>query len=405
MLTLSYIFLVTIFWISNCEEQYCSIESVGHCKEEKKTNIYNKDLNKRFNKYYHALEEAEQNYKPCNNTNNGCYKDVIIRDLKTFKQKGINKDLINTSKNRGTFYQIIGGNVYRQTDCMFPSRCAGIEHFLLKLAPDLPDVDLVINTRDYPQTCKHFGGPLPIFSFSKTPEYYDITYPAWSFWEGGPAISLYPRGLGRWDEHRVSLDKASKNAPWSKKEGKGFFRGSRTSSERDNLVLLSRSKPDLVDAQYTKNQAWKSDEDTLYAAPASEAPLESHCKYKYLFNFKGVAASFRHKHLFLCQSLVFHVGDEWTEFYYDAMVPWIHYIPIPKDADQIVLEEIMQFAKENDELSKKIADQGKDFIWNNLRMSDIVHFWKKLIRRYSKLLTYKPSLDETLIRIEKKERS
>lgn len=50
---------------------------------------------------------------------------------------------------------------------MFPSRCAGIEHFLLKLAPDLPDMDLVINTRDYPQSSKHFGGPLPIFSFSK----------------------------------------------------------------------------------------------------------------------------------------------------------------------------------------------------------------------------------------------
>ena len=47
--------------------------------------------------------------------------------------------------------------------------------------------------------------------------------------------------------------------PWEKKENKGFFRGSRTSSERDNLVLLSRNKPHIVDAQYTKNQAWKSD--------------------------------------------------------------------------------------------------------------------------------------------------
>ena len=33
----------------------------------------------------------------------------------------------------------------------------------------------------------------------------------------------------------------------------------RTSSERDPLVLLSREEPQLVDAQYTKNQAWKSD--------------------------------------------------------------------------------------------------------------------------------------------------
>lgn len=46
--------------------------------------------------------------------------------------------------------------------------------------------------------------------------------------------------------------------PWSKKKSKGFFRGSRTSSDRDELVLLSRQNPTLVDAQYTKNQAWKS---------------------------------------------------------------------------------------------------------------------------------------------------
>lgn len=84
-------------------------------------------------------------------------------------------------------------------------------------------------------------------------------YPAWAFWEGGPAIKLYPQGMGKWGEHRKKLAKASKRWSWEKKENKCFFRGSRTSSERDPLVLLSREHPDLVDAKYTKNQAWKSD--------------------------------------------------------------------------------------------------------------------------------------------------
>ena len=68
--------------------------------------------------------------------------------------------------------------------------------------------------------------------------------------------------------------------PWNKKESKAFFRGSRTSDERDPLVLLSRKNPDLVDAQYTKNQAWRSEADTLGAKPAEEIKLEDHCKYK-----------------------------------------------------------------------------------------------------------------------------
>lgn len=168
---------------------------------------------------------------------------------------------------------------------MFPARCAGIEHFILNLLHKLPDMEFIINTRDWPQIYKQHGLLGPVFSFSKTSEQYDIMYPAWSFWEGGPAISLYPRGIGkliligdyiiwkmryicitvnnifigRWDKHRLDLATLANNSLWEDKQSIGFFRGSRTSSERDNLVLLSRENPDLVDAQYTKNQAWKSD--------------------------------------------------------------------------------------------------------------------------------------------------
>jgi len=61
---------------------------------------------------------------------------------------------------------------------------------------------------------------------------------------------------------------------------KAFFRGSRTSAERDPLVILSRKEPKLVDASYTKNQAWKSDADTLGMPPATEISLEEHCQFK-----------------------------------------------------------------------------------------------------------------------------
>ena len=126
-------------------------------------------------------------------------------------------------------------------------------------------------------------------------------YPVWAFWCGGPAISLYPRGLGRWDQHRESVGAAGRDTDWSQKQDKAMFRGSRTSSERDALVMLSRQCPGSVDAQYTKNQAWKSVKDTLGQEPAEEISLEEHCNFKYLFNYRGVAASFRFKHLFLCR--------------------------------------------------------------------------------------------------------
>lgn len=75
-------------------------------------------------------------------------------------------------------------------------------------------------------------------------------------------------------------------------------------------------------------------QDTLNAPAAEEVTFEDHCKYKYLFNYRGVAASFRFKHLFLCKSLVFHVGDEWIEFFYPELKPWVHYIPVNPRASE-----------------------------------------------------------------------
>lgn len=70
----------------------------------------------------------------------------------------------------GTHYQLMNHTLYRDKDCLFPSRCEGNEHFLLKLT-DLPDFEIVINNRDYPQVSKHFNAKIPVFSFSKVYSY------------------------------------------------------------------------------------------------------------------------------------------------------------------------------------------------------------------------------------------
>ncbi len=69
--------------------------------------------------------------------------------------------------------------------------------------------------------------PTPHPTFIQTPSYHDIMYPAWSFWSGGPSISVEPTGLGRWDLKRRSLLAASEEWSWERKRDLGFFRGSR----------------------------------------------------------------------------------------------------------------------------------------------------------------------------------
>uniref|UniRef100_A0A8C7J6E4 Protein O-glucosyltransferase 1 n=1 Tax=Oncorhynchus kisutch TaxID=8019 RepID=A0A8C7J6E4_ONCKI len=226
---------------------------------------------------------------------------VLNDDLRPFRE-GVSEELMADTlrSDVGTHYQIINGKLYREQNCMFPARCSGVEHFILQVI-DRRDVEMVVNVWDYPQVPGWVQPILPVRSFSKTANYHDIMYPAWMFWEGGPA-----------------------GPP-----GPSVQRGSRTSPERDPLVLLSREAPDLVDAEYTKNQP-----------PAQEIPLVEHCQYKYLFNFRGVAASFRLRHLFLCGSLVFHVGREWMEFFYPQLLPWVHYIPVKQDLSDLRLFSI-----------------------------------------------------------------
>lgn len=113
---------------------------------------------------------------------------------------------------------------------------------------------------------------------------------------------------------------------------------------------------------------------------------------RYLFNFRGVAASFRFKHLFLCDSVVFHVGNEWLEFFYDALKPWVHYIPVRQDLSDA--RELIEFAQENDSVVREIARRGREFIKQHLRMDDIYCYWRELVIEYTKLLKFKPKLNK-----------
>jgi len=119
--------------------------------------------------------------------------------------------------------------------------------------------------------------------------------------------------------------------------------------------------------------------------------LENHCGYRYLFNFRGVAASFRYKHLFLCGSLVFQVGDKWQEFFYPALKPWVHYIPVEEDLSDA--EQLLDWAANHQAEAQAIADRGFAFVRDNLRQEDVRDYWRELLGQYARLQRWAPKLE------------
>ncbi len=103
-----------------------------------------------------------------------------------------------------------------------------------------------------------------------------------------------------------------------------------------------------------------------------------------------MAASFRFKHLFLCGSLVLHAGEEWTEFFYPAMRPWLHYLPVPSGAGEADLEDLILFARSTPEASQRVAEAGRRFVERHLRPEDVECYWRRLLAEYSKLMDFRP---------------
>lgn len=122
--------------------------------------------------------------------------------------------------------------------------------------------------------------------------------------------------------------------------------------------------------------------------------------FRYLFNFRGVAASFRLKHLFLCGSLVFHVGpkdsnDDWIEFFYPMLRPWVHYVPVlPSQLDNVKF--LLNFVRDNPQVAEEIADRGFRAVRDHLRMKDVRCYWRKLLKTYGRLIRYPVVRDRSL---------
>ncbi|TSQ01559.1 KDEL motif-containing protein 1 [Bagarius yarrelli] len=307
------------------------------------------------------------------------YTDLNIqRDLSVFSKIDLERNAYEIPQRFGQrqslcHYTIKDNQVYIKTHGEHVGFRIFMDAFLLSLTRKvkLPDVEFFVNLGDWPlekrRTSEKFH---PIFSWCGSDDTRDIVMPTYDLTES----ILETMG-------RVSLDMMSVQAntgpAWSEKNSTAFWRGRDSRRERLELVKLARANPTLIDAAFTNFFFFKHDE-SLYGPIVKHVSFFDFFKYKYQINVDGTVAAYRLPYLLAGGSVVLKQDSIYYEHFYSQLQPWVHYIPLKADLSDLL--EKIQWAKDHDEETRKIAQAGQQFARRHLMGDSIFCYYFKLFQ-------------------------
>lgn len=249
------------------------------------------------------------------------------------------------------------------------------------LAP-LPDVDFVLSLQDGFDSSGDFPS-CPCFCFSKT--------------EGLAPFVLIPdfKALTGYPTLQKEIIKGSRAYPWEKKKPLAFWRGTTSGGyltkenwgdlPRLQLALLSLKHPKQVDARVVGVE--QADPEVFKIVQGQgllgrKIRQKDHLNYKYLIDVDGNSCAFeRYFWTLLSNSVVFKQITNNRQWYYGALEPYRHYIPVKKDLSDLL--EKISWANDHDDEVKAIADQGTEFVKNHLSIESNFLYLYTLIKEYA----------------------
>ncbi|KAF4762603.1 hypothetical protein HAV15_005310 [Penicillium sp. str.  len=113
------------------------------------------------------------------------------------------------------------------------------------------------------------------------------------------------------------------------------------------------------------------DEQMFFDDIAEPDPASEAWKYRYLLDMDGHAYSGRFYAFMRSKSVPFKLTffREWHE---DVLVPWVHYVPINKDGNEI--PELIRFFEEDpagQQIARTIGEEGQSWAARTIRNDDI----------------------------------
>lgn len=176
--------------------------------------------------------------------------------------------------------------------------------------------------------------------------------------------------------------------PWEEMEDKAFWRGGVSdrrgfNSPRFLLCCLSKQHPDTIDAAstYTPELMEKVQKEGLPILSGWIGKKE-HLACKYQPTLDGNMCTYPgYQWRLLSNAVPFKQESEQIQWFYDALEPYVHYIPVKNDMSDLL--EKMAWAKENEPLAKQIAQNGQRFAKEYLLYEDCYRYLTLVLEKYA----------------------
>ena len=162
-------------------------------------------------------------------------------------------------------------------------------------------------------------------------------------------------------------------------------------NQRARIVELSYFYPHLIDASFSHfsheiDQVLPDVKDWMQAMGKSldPRPVRTYFRYKYLLDIDGNSCTYSwFRWILFSNSTPLKVLSNNIQWYYGALVPFEHYIPIKEDFSDLV--EMINFLKEHDDDAKAVAQNGQKIAREIFSQEKVDEYTVKLLRAYAKL--------------------
>lgn len=271
--------------------------------------------------------------------------------------------------------------------------------FSLRRRVILPDMELLLNMGDWPQSPKRdpltgsVRPALPLVSWCGSTSHYDMLLPTYKL----VLATVFGKDL----ENVMTTDGDSyvMGGGWSNKSERLYFRGRPSNAVRTDAAVEAKHWREL-DVAITRNhfnyfpndeaRAEHAEYERTYGKKSKRSGFSEAFKNKYQLNIDGTVAAYRLPALIAGNSVMFKQKSDYYEHFYQALKPWEHFIPLERDVSDI--PEKMMWAKSNDARAEAIGQRARRFARSHLTIEDIYCYHHLAFTRLAALQLFEPTI-------------